>query len=79
MSRLTNAWEKNGGPAHRGLKCPFCEGTSFEVDRVGKVAGSIRRVRTCKSCRRKIRTAETIIEDAPSAEEQEKEKYWPYK
>lgn len=79
MSRLTNAWNQNGGGRDRGLKCPFCNGTSFEVDRVGKAAGAIRRVRTCKSCGRKVRTSETIIEDAVKAEDEEKAKYWPYK
>lgn len=47
-------------PPARGIACPRCKGTVWKVDGTRPAANRLVRVRTCKGCRLRVRTRESI-------------------
>lgn len=47
-------------PKAPGLRCPRCKGTAWRIDETRPASGRMVRVRTCTSCKLRVRTRETI-------------------
>lgn len=56
----------NGLP--RGIVCPSCGGTDWDIKRSRPVFGTRTRWRVCKTCGQQIRTHEKVVEVYPRGE-----------
>ena len=48
------------GRPKRGISCPRCKGTKWQVRETRPQVGALVRIRTCTGCRLRVRTREVI-------------------